>query len=339
MKIITKKEDVQSRLAAAAADQIPLFCPNGETVDEIEGILCAADYFREQNALGTITVGIGITGSYPDHPQLKRLDFGSDLTSDGLHFTQDRGLIEERAFIWLDWLAVYAKQSGLFPGVEVIPFLDHGWAPAAADLALMLNQEFQDRMGVIMFDASLYPLEENIARTAEYVDHVGERVVVEACPDKILSAAELRCKQSDGNCLTDPVRAEAFVRATGVNLIVPSLGTEHRGAPGESIYYRRPLARELHQRVGSILSLHGTSSLGDKITGVGQDGIVKVNYYTGMARAASESIRASWIGSQSESLHIEVASGSFIHNRRRKTVRDECLRLLRLLHGGSTCVL
>lgn len=333
MKIITKREDVQERLAAAAANQIPLFCPNGETVDEIEGILCAADSFREQRSLKTITVGIGITGTYPDHPQLKRLAFGSNLASDGSHFSQSSGLIEERAFIWLDWLGVYADRPDLFPGVEVIPFLDHGWVPSAVDLALMLNRDFQDCMGIIMFDASLCALEENIARTAQYVERVGSRVVVEACPDKIASAAELRAKHANGNCLTDPVSAEKFVRDTGVDLIVPSLGTEHRGVPGESIYYRRPLAQDLRQRVGSILSLHGTSSLGDKIADVGQDGIVKVNYYTGMARSASEAVRSSWMNSSTESLSIEMASGSFIHNIRRKRVSEECLRMLGLLHG------
>ena len=331
MKIINKKEEVLARFSNAASHKTPIFCPNGETVDEIEGILCAAEAFRRERQIPVVTVGIGITGMYPDHPQLKRLAMDSDLAADGVGFLREAKSIEARAFIWLDWIEVYA--GGLFPGVEVIPFLDHGWAPAAADLDLMRNREFQERMGIIMFDASLCAFEENIARTCEYVREAGGRVVVEACPDKILSAAELKSKGGHGNVLTDPESAEEFVRATGVDLIVPSLGTEHRGVPGESIYYRRPLAQDLQRRVGSILALHGTSSLGDKIGSVGQDGIVKVNYYTGMAKAASGEVRRAW--EASDSLPVEMAAGSFIHNIRRRKVSEECLQRMRVLHGAA----
>lgn len=331
MKIIAKKEDVLARLADAAANCTPIFCPNGETVDEIEGILSAAELFRVRHQLERVTVGIGITGTYPDHPQLKRLALDSDLAADGTHFLCGAESVQSRAFIWLDWIGVYAMQPNLFPGVEVIPFLDHGWAPSSADLTLMHDRDFQERMGIIMFDASFDSFEGNVKKTLDYVRLAGARVVIEACPDKILSAHELRNKGSEGNVLTDPVGAEQFVRATGVNLIVPSLGTEHRGVPGETIYYRRSLAQDLGRRVGSILALHGTSSLGDNITHVGQDGIVKVNFYTGMARAASESVRSLWSASGTDPLKIEMAAGSFIHNHRRQKVREECLRMLHLL--------
>ena len=331
MRIVTRREEVLALFAAAARARTPILCPNGETVDEIEGILAAADAFRRERGLETFAVGVAITGSYPDHPQLKRLDFESDLGPGGSAFLRAAGSIESRAFIWLDWLGVYGDRADLFPGVEVIPVLDHGWVPAAADLALLDNPAFQDRMGVMMFDASACPLEENIARTAAYVRTAGTRVVVEACPDKIASARDVLESGPGATLLTDPAGAEAFVRATGVDLIVPSLGTEHRGVPGESIYYRRPLAQDLFGRVGPILALHGTTSLGDRITHVGRDGIVKVNFYTGMARAASEGVRSEWAAHGTGTLGLELASGSFIHNLRRRRVREECLRMLRLL--------
>lgn len=321
-------------MAQATKTGIPIFCPNGETVDEIEGILSAAAHFRHQNNLPVITLGIGITGTYPDHPQLQRLALDSDLKSDGNSFTKKAESITEQAFLWLDWLALYADRGSLFPGVEIIPFLDHGWVPSSADLELMQNVEFQRRMGIIMFDGSYFPLEENIARTSEYVQRASANVVVEASPDKILSAAELAKKKVHGNLLSNPEEVEKFVRATGVNLIVPSLGTEHRGLPGEDIYYRRELAQDLSRRVGPMQALHGTSSLGDKIRHVGQDGIVKVNFYTGMARAASEAVRSSW-KTNAETLKIEQASGSFLHNIRRQKIREECLRMLQLLQPSS----
>ena len=334
MRILTKKEEVLARLAEAARARSPVFCPNGETVDEIEGILAAADLFRRKRGLQTLAVGIAITGTYPDHPQLRRMDFDSDLGPDGAAFTRSGNSIESRAFIWLDWLAVYGSRPNLFPGIEVIPVMDHGWVPSAPDLALLENPEFQDRMGIMMFDASACPLEENTARTAEYVRVAGRRVVVEACPDKIPSAKDVLEAGPGYTVLTDPAGAEAFVRATGVDLIVPSLGTEHRGIPGETIHYRRHLAQDLARRVGPILALHGTTSLGDKITEVGRDGIVKVNFYTGMARSASEAVRSRWSAGCPGTLKLEFASGSFIHNVRRQSVREECLKMLELLNGN-----
>jgi len=335
MKVIIRREEVLARLASAAAHRTPIFCPNGETVDEIEGIIAAAAAFRKEKGLETVTVGIGITGTYPDHPQLRQLSLDSDLRSDGGRFLRAADSIESAAFIWLDWIGVYGSRPELFPGVEVIPFMDHGWVPAAPDRALLNNPDFQRRMGIIMFDASACPLEENIARTAEYVRVAGPHVVVEACPDRIASAKEIMEAGPGASILTDPASAAQFVQATKVDLIVPSLGTEHRGVPGESIYYRRFLAQDLFKRVGPILALHGTTSLGDKITQVGEDGIVKVNFYTGMARAASEAVRALWNARGAETLKLDFASGSFIHNIRRQKVREESLRMLRLLHTAA----
>ena len=137
MKIIINKEEVLERLDAAASNRTPLFCPNGETADEIEGILSAAESLRLEHQLQTVTVGLGITGSYPEHPQLQRLALDTDLAADGNRFLRRAGSIKSRAFIWLDWLGVYADRPGLFPGVEVIPFMDHGWTRSPADPALM----------------------------------------------------------------------------------------------------------------------------------------------------------------------------------------------------------
>jgi fructose-bisphosphate aldolase class II len=221
-----------------------------------------------------VVVGIGVTASYPDHPQLGRLAMG-----DG----QDACVLGHAARTWMGWLEVYSDREGFFDRVEVIPFLDHGWAPLAADLELMNASWFQEAMGIIMFDASLHDFDENARLTKEYVSRAGGNVVVEACPDKVFELAEIKRKNlGEADLLSDPRRVGQFVERTGVDLVVPNLGTEHRTASDVPLEYRRDIAREISKLVGPIQALHGTSSLGDRLETVGSDDICKVNFYTAL---------------------------------------------------------
>ena len=65
---------------------------------------------------------------------------------------------------------------------------------------------------------------------------------------------------SAGVSLTDPDAAERYYRATGVDLIVANLGTEHR-ADAATLRYHGELARKITRRIGPRLCLHGTSSV------------------------------------------------------------------------------
>ncbi|MGZ0657619.1 class II fructose-bisphosphate aldolase [Coraliomargarita sp. W4R53] len=329
MKIITKRSAVLSCLAHARETRNPIFCPNAENVEEIEGVLEAAQRFADKNSFPLVTVGLGITASYPDHPQLEQLDFKRDSIPAGSSRDVTVNSLIDRALIWLDWIQVY-ERPGLFPSVQVIPFLDHGWVPNASDRELMEHPAFLERMGIIMYDASHYNLDKNIELTRDYVEQHGDQIVIEACPDKILSQAELATREDvNVTLLTEPEVAVSFVARTGVDLIVPSLGTEHRGQPSEHIYYRRPLAAELMDKVGAILSLHGTSSLGDNLSTVGCDGICKVNFYTAMATQASQELLNQW--NAADSISIRNGCGSFIHGLRRESVIKTALHMLELL--------
>lgn len=319
MRIVNGREEVLVALAEAGRSGRPLFCPNAETPDEMEGVLSAAEAYAADCGLEGMAVGIGVTASYPEHGQLKRLGTGS---------------LRATWRVWDGWLRGYAAVEGLYPRVEVIPFLDHGWAPHAEDVDLMEDAGFQTAMGIVMFDASALGIGENIRLTRAYVGQAGGRVVVEGCPDKILSQAEIaRRGLRTADLLTDPEQAERFVRETGVDLIVPSLGTEHRGQSGEGIFYRRELARELARRVGPRLALHGTSSLGERVGDVGADGVCKVNYYTAMARAASGAVRAEWDRTAGDPLPVGLAAGSFIHHARRRMVCLRARAMLELLYA------
>ena len=196
----------------------------------------------------------------------------------------------------------------------------------------MMDEQVQQQFGIIMFDASTFDLPENIRLTREYVKQASQRVVVEACPDKILSEAEILGKGlSAEDMLTDPLQAAEFVRETDVDLIVPNLGTEHR-ATGHQIRYRAEIAQQLKEQIGAKLALHGTSSLGDRISNLATQGIVKVNFYTAMARSASQQLRASWDSiPMADPLPIEQACGSEVLNIRRQRVRKVALGMLQKL--------
>lgn len=328
MKIIRERNEVLERLKEAGTVGVPLLCPNAETPDEMEGILLGAQRHAVDRGLARAVIGIGVTASYPDHPQLGRLAMGGNPESRAL---------ELAARIWMGWLEVYCEQESLFDRVEAIPFLDHGWAPHNADLDLMDSAWFQDAMGIIMFDASLYDFEENVRLTREYVARAGGRVVVEACPDKVYESAEIVRKQLDGSTmLSDPLRVRRFVELTGVDLIVPNLGTEHRTASKIPLDYRRDIAQEISKQVGPIQALHGTSSLGDRLSQVGRDGICKVNFYTAMARSASMGLKAEWdrftVG---HPLPIALACGSAIHTSRREAFAGKTASVLALLEGRA----
>lgn len=320
MRLLTHRSDVLDRFRHAGEHRKPILCPNAETPDEMEGILLGAQQHARTASLGRTIIGIGFTATYPDHPQLGRLTLpGATLT--------------DTAHIWLGWLAGYANRPGLFDDIDVIPFLDHGWAPHDADCALMHSAWFQDALGILMFDASACPIEENIRLTSEFVARAGSRVVVEACPDKVYEHAELLRKNlSEADLLSEPASVENYVRRTGVDLIVPNLGTEHRTVSAAPLEYRRDIARDITRRVGPRQALHGTSSLGGRLGDVGEDGIVKINYYTAMARAATVALRASLSPAAPASpLPIAQACGSHIHLTRRDTIAQNIASTLAVI--------
>lgn len=326
MKIIRERNDVLNCLREAASEGVPLLCPNAETPEEMEGILLGAQRHALSRGFPSVVVGMGVTANYPDHPQLGRLAMREKPESRALDLS---------ARIWMAWLEVYSGRKGLFDHVEVIPFLDHGWAPLEADRNLMNSSWFQEAMGIIMFDASLYEFEENARLTGEFVARIGGNVVVEACPDKVYERAEIERKRLDESAiLSDPARVRKFVELTGVDLIVPNLGTEHRTVSTVPLNYRRDLAQDIVGLVGPILALHGTSSLGDRLQKVGSDGICKVNFYTAMARSASMEVKARWDKvSPGSLLPIILACGGSIHISRREVFAEKTASMLDLLAG------
>ena len=130
---------------------------------------------------------------------------------------------------------------------------------------------------LVMFDASHYPLEENMRRTADYVARYGDQVVIEGAVDELKEARQ----GGEAFAMTTPEEAARYLEVTGCDLIVPNVGTEHRAAQAGRAEYRRERARQISEAVGPNLVLHGTSCMGEAdLSSVPLDGFVKVNVWT-----------------------------------------------------------
>ena len=102
-----------------------------------------------------------------------------------------------------------------------MPHIDHGIPWLDEDVLL----ELVDRVASVMCDASEKPFAENIRITAEYVERVRGRVVVEGAVDEIYAA------DGAGGMKNEPTTVEQavkFLRETGVDILVPQRG---HGAP------------------------------------------------------------------------------------------------------------
>ena len=172
-------------------------------------------------------------------------------------------------------LKVFVGEASPYRRLRVMPHLDHAFPWLDGDILY----QFVDRFASVMFDASEKSFEENLQLTAEYVQKVQGRVVVEGAVGEIFKASGTGAKNEP----TTVAGARRFLRDTGVDLLVPNVGTEHRVTTGQ-VRYRSDRAREISAAVGKVLCLHGTSSLRpEDLPKLPEDGFVKVNIYTTLA--------------------------------------------------------
>ncbi len=340
MKLVTGRSDVLATLQRLRAAGTALFSPNGELAAEIEGLLIGAQRFADRHGLTEVPIAIGMTGIYPDNAQFRKISTSCVTRTDLGGF--DGGDVREGCEIWLRTLAVYDSLAGAdgrprFPAVRILPFIDHGWATDPEDAAMLHDPSVVERMAIIMHDASKLEEAENIRLTAAYVARFGDQVVVEGAADKIYDPADIaRLKLSRDDQLSTPGAVEAFVRSTGVDLVVPNLGTEHRsvGAGRAERRYERELARLIRDRVGPIMALHGTSCLEGRVGDTAADGICKVNFYTAMAVGAGQKLYRILREREADVIdgnNLWINSESFGHDVRRRHVADVCGGMLEAL--------
>jgi fructose-bisphosphate aldolase class II len=184
--------------------------------------------------------------------------------------------------LMLSDLDAFMGQGSPYRKLRVMPHLDHAFPWLDGDVMRV----FADRFASIMCDASERPFDENIRLTADYVEQARGRVVVEGAVDEIYEAGS----GGHRNELTTVEQAQRFLSKTGVDIIVPNVGTEHRATAGVAAYMG-DRARQIGAAVGKIMCLHGASSLrSEDLAGLPADGFVKVNVYTTLAVRGGQAV-------------------------------------------------
>ena len=223
MPLILERPRVLDTYTAAAAKGWVLPAFNSENLTTTEAVLAAANEF------GDVPIIVGITNTYWHRPQ-------------AVYYTHSRDWKVGLRLFLADLRELTGPDSP-YRNVPVLIHLDHIQHDTDAELLTWDLRQFSS----IMYDASTLPIEANIQKTAAFRQHWGDRIIVEGAADEIGEAAT-----STGVVLTSPDLAERYYRATGVDLIVANLGTEHR-ADAATLRYHGELAREITGRIGPRL--------------------------------------------------------------------------------------
>ncbi|MEX0680214.1 MAG: class II fructose-bisphosphate aldolase [Balneolales bacterium] len=246
---------------------LPTF--NAENLTTAEAILQAVKDYGTTVGSSDLPVIIGITNTYRDRPQ-------------SVYYTHTRDWRTGLRLFLAD-LEVLASAGSPFSDLRVLIHLDHIIWDEDKELLDWDMKQFSS----IMYDASSLSFDSNMQQTAAFVEKHGHEILIEGACDAISKEHE-----SDAGGLTTPDMAEQYFKETGVDIIVPNLGTEHR-ASASTLCYHDDLAREISLRTGPNLCLHGTSSVSkDKLTRLFEDGICKVNMWTALERDSSRVLLA-----------------------------------------------
>lgn len=148
-------------------------------------------------------------------------------------------------------------------GIPIFLNLDH-----AADIDIIKNS-LDFGLGMVHFDGSKLPLEENILKTKQVVFWAHEKgIIVEGEMDSI------------GEKISTPEEAKNFVDQTGVDIFAVSVGNKH--GVGENEKLDLPLLQKIREALpNTLFSLHGGSGIApEDVKEAIKLGIVKVNVNT-----------------------------------------------------------
>ena len=154
----------------------------------------------------------------------------------------------------------------------------------------LVEQSVEIGFSSVMLDVSKMTRDERIPFVKDFVVRAHRRhVTVEAEEDQIGGREDY----VDGNRghYTDPGRAAAFVRETGVDCFAVSIGSTH-GQPLPNETLDLDLLKEINDVVTVPLVLHGASSTDEKLLrGAIERGVCKINIDTDLRLAFSRELR------------------------------------------------
>lgn len=245
---------------------LPVFC--AEDRETLEAILAAGLEVSREIGVEDIPIIPAWTCRYPPRSQMKLVTAcGDPAVGTRLMFSDLEGFMSE---------------TSPYRRLRVLPHLDHAFPWLDEDILY----GFADKFASVMCDASEKPFEENIRLTAEYVNRVHGRVVVEGAVDEIFESGGVGIKNEP----TTVEQATRFIQETGADIIVPNVGTEHR-ATTDQVVYHADRAREISAAVGKVLCLHGTSSvMPEDLPTLPDDGFIKINIYTTLAIMGGQAV-------------------------------------------------
>jgi fructose-bisphosphate aldolase class II len=146
----------------------------------------------------------------------------------------------------------------------------------------------------IMVDASHEPFLENVERTRAVVAMAHAcGVPVEGELGYVAGVEGEDAEKHPGEAVyTSVEEAKAYVKRTGVDFLAVSIGTVHGGLRGRPKLDFERLKR-INHALGLPLVIHGGTGLGEEqFRRLIANGVAKINYYTALADAAGDRIRA-----------------------------------------------
>jgi fructose-bisphosphate aldolase class II len=254
-------EEIYARLAEAGSC-LPAFCT--ENFQTTEAIIKSMWELGRERGIPSPPAIIAFTGSYPYRPQ-------------AVNYTLTRNpLLGARAII--QDIKLFMSEDSPYRGLRLMIHIDHGQPDTDGTLLEELAE-----IATVMYDCSTLPLEENIRRTALFVEKTRHTVRVEGAVDEVSVTG-----RTGMNALTTVAMAERFVRETGVYLIVPNLGTEQQSTENKAVY-AADRAREISRAVGKRIVLHGTSGVKEKdLSSLAGDGVIRTNIWTALEKAGCQ---------------------------------------------------
>ncbi|MCD9020419.1 class II fructose-bisphosphate aldolase [Cohnella silvisoli] len=191
--------------------------------------------------------------------------------------------------------------------VPVSILLDHGKSFSAVMKAMHLG------FNAIMFDGSEYAYEENVQKTSEVVKIA--RTLGVSVEGELGYVTRPRSGGAEGedddsiiddtSLYTDPEQAREFVERTGIDALAAAFGTVH------GVYLKKPKLdftrlNQISRTAGAPVVMHGGSGLSDEDFNAAIDnGVAKINYYTGMALKVVEKAKQRMLDTQEHGFYHE----------------------------------